>query len=152
MRFWDTSAVVPLLLEDAWAEIPAELARSDGALVVWWGTRVECLSALRRRERAGDVDAAGVEWASTVLEKLSDAWSEIEPASALRRQAERALAVHPLRAGDALQLAAAQVGAGMSPSGPSSCRSTVAFATRPRVRASPSSPRSSPRPEAQITA
>ncbi len=109
MRFWDASAVVPLLVEEAWTEIPADLARSDGALVVWWATRVECTSALRRRERAGDVDAAGVKRAATVLEKLRSAWSEVAPAEAVRREAERALAVHALRAGDAFQLAAARV-------------------------------------------
>ncbi len=42
-----------------------------------------------------------------ILDILRGAWSEVLPSENLRRRAERLLAVHPLRAADALQLAAA---------------------------------------------
>jgi hypothetical protein len=45
--------------------------------------------------------------ARQVLQQLADAWSEVQPSESLRGTAERLLAVHPLRAADALQLAAA---------------------------------------------
>jgi predicted nucleic acid-binding protein len=41
------------------------------------------------------------------LQQLADAWHEIDPSDAIRETAERFLRVHPLRAADALQLAAA---------------------------------------------
>ncbi len=54
MRFWDTSALVPLLLDqEATAEV-GELLSQDPEVAAWWGTPVECMSAaarLRREER-----------------------------------------------------------------------------------------------------
>ena len=107
MRFWDASALVPLLFSERWSERARKLLREDAAMVVWWGSRVECVSALRRRERESALDAAGARQAVALLDALASAWSEVLPSDALRAQAERALAVHPLRAPDALQLAAA---------------------------------------------
>jgi hypothetical protein len=43
------------------------------------------------------------------LAVLSESWAEVAPGPPVRVEAERALAVHPLRAADALQLAAALV-------------------------------------------
>lgn len=106
MRFWDASALTPLLVPEAWSPAAEGLARSDRAMVVWWGTRVECSSALRRRERAGALSAASVQRSFKLLEELASDWSEVAPVEAVRARAERALAVHALRAADALQLAA----------------------------------------------
>ena len=41
------------------------------------------------------------------LRKSYQSWTEIQPSEALRDTAERLLALHPLRAADALQLASA---------------------------------------------
>jgi hypothetical protein len=82
------------------------LFRDDPQMVVWWGTELECASALTRRERDGtgpSVTARRLER----LDELTAEWHEIEPSSTLRRTARRLLRVHPLRAGNALQLAAA---------------------------------------------
>jgi predicted nucleic acid-binding protein len=109
VRFWDTSAVVPLLVSEPWSKAMRSLLRSDDALTVWWATRVECASAVRQRERRG---ALKPEWVPKALERLGGlgaGWSEISPSEAVRAQAERAVAVHPLRAADALQLGAALV-------------------------------------------
>ena len=76
-------------------------------MVVWWGSRLECISALRRRERENQLGAADARQGMTLLDQLAGTWSELLPSDPLRAQAERALAVHPLRAADALQLAAA---------------------------------------------
>ena len=64
-------------------------------------------SALRRREREGALAAGDARRAVALLDALARAWSEVLPSDALRAQAERALAVHPLRSADALQLGAA---------------------------------------------
>jgi uncharacterized protein len=107
VRFWDSSAVAALLVEESRSVATRELLTDDRELAAWWGSRVECISALRRRERAGALDRHATEQALALLEELSDGWYEVLPGDALRVQAERALAVHPLRAADALQLAAA---------------------------------------------
>jgi hypothetical protein len=52
--------------------------------------------------------------ASRVLDRLRASWLEIEPSEALRQGAMRLLRVHPLRAADTLQLAAALVWAGIA--------------------------------------
>jgi uncharacterized protein len=117
MRFWDSSAVVPLLVEEpATADLLGSL-RNDPAIAVWWGTRLECVSALRRREREGALDATGVLQALKLLDTLSDGWIEVLASNAVRGAAERALAVHSLRAADALQLAAAITWRGGDPAG-----------------------------------
>ena len=107
MRFWDASAIVPLLFSERWSEPMGKVLREDPAMVVWWGSRVECISALRRRERENQLGAADARQGMTLLDQLAGTWSELLPSDPLRAQAERALAVHPLRAADALQLAAA---------------------------------------------
>jgi predicted nucleic acid-binding protein len=79
----------------------------DPAIVVWWATQVECVSAVARVEREGGGDPQSVEESLARLAKLARAWVEIEPSDHVRTTAQRLLRVHPLRAADALQLAAA---------------------------------------------
>lgn len=107
VRFWDTSAIIPLILEEPASGLARTLLEEDGDVVVWWATRVEAISALVRRTRESELDATGEAQARLVLVRLVDSWSEVQPTSRLRAAAERALAVHTLRAADALQLAAA---------------------------------------------
>lgn len=107
MRFWDASAVVPLLLAEPSSLRLRRLARTDPELVVWWGTEVECASAISRRRREDGLTEAGARAAFERLSRLSRMWQEAEPTDATREGARRLLRVHPLRAGDALQLAAA---------------------------------------------
>ena len=76
-------------------------------MVVWWVTRTECLSAFVRHARKGVLGVAGERQARQVLEALAESWIEIQPTETVRSGAERLLAVHPLRAADAFQLAAA---------------------------------------------
>ena len=56
MRFWDASAVVPLLVREPSTDALLELLREDDQIMVWWGTRVECVGALVRRFRPGGLD------------------------------------------------------------------------------------------------
>ncbi|MCJ7709424.1 MAG: type II toxin-antitoxin system VapC family toxin [Chloroflexi bacterium] len=107
MRFWDSSAIVPLLVNQASTAAVIGEAERDPEFVVWWGTVVECVSACTRLEREGRVTAAELGAAIDNLPALAASWQEVQPAARLRRTAERLLRVHPLRAADALQLAAA---------------------------------------------
>jgi predicted nucleic acid-binding protein len=87
--------------------------------MAWWATPAECVSALARLEREGRLDADAVTVAVQRLAALEAAWTEVQPVARLRQVAIRLLRVHPLRAADALQLAAAIVGAAEPPA----CRS-----------------------------
>jgi uncharacterized protein len=115
VKFWDSSAVVPLVVGEALSARIQALADRDPEMLVWWGTEVECASALTRREREGELDADAAQFAFEWLERLADRWVEIEPSEAVRETARRLLRVHPLRAADALQLAAAFVAADRRP-------------------------------------
>lgn len=111
MRFWDASAIVPLLVHDEGREtMLAELERDQG-MFVWWGTSVECVSAISRREREGAISLADATIAIERLHALSQSWQEVLATDAVRGTALRLLRVHALRAADSLQLAAAVVAA-----------------------------------------
>ncbi len=107
MRFWDSSAIVPLLVgESSSAAVMSEYDQ-DPEMLVWWATEVECVSELGRLEREASLDVASMNLALRRLDALTRAWLEIQPVARLRQTAVRLLRVHPLRAGDALQLSAA---------------------------------------------
>lgn len=106
VRFWESSAITPLLVVEASTDLVRGLARDERQMRVWWGTEVECLSAISRIERQG-TPARTVSIALQRLEEVADDWTEVAPTSAVREAAKRFLRVHPLRAGDAFQLAAA---------------------------------------------
>ena len=116
MRFWDASAIVPLLMTEAATKALQGRAGTDPAMLVWWATEVECASAIARLERDGALDAAAVNEAFDRLRRLGEGWHEVEPSDAVREAAVRFLRVHPIRAADALQLAAAFVAAERRPS------------------------------------
>ncbi len=117
MSFWDTSALVPLLVDEPTSAKARDLARRDPSLVVWWGTPVECASALLRRENEGSISTSRCLEARAALELLRQEWIEVMPSSVLRRYASTLLLRHRLRAADAFQLAAALVWAEGQPNG-----------------------------------
>ncbi|MBM3266331.1 MAG: PIN domain-containing protein [Candidatus Sericytochromatia bacterium] len=83
------------------------LFRADPELVVWWAAPVECASAIARLERDKDITESEAEAALGKLDSLAGAWSEVLPTNGVRITARRLLRTHPLRAADALHLAAA---------------------------------------------
>jgi predicted nucleic acid-binding protein len=109
VKFWDASAVVPLLVPEPSSDPLLALLAADTAMLIWWGTPVEVSSALARREREGKLSGVGVTRALDRLRTFAAAWSEILPVEAIRVTAQRLLRIHPLRAPDALQLAAAMM-------------------------------------------
>jgi len=111
VKFWDASAIVALLVAGPTTRRLQGLAARDPDMLVWWGSAVECGSALARLERAAALDVKGIALASHRLTQLANGWHEIEPSEIVRESAMRFLRVHPLRAADALQLAAAFIAA-----------------------------------------
>ena len=116
MKFWDASAIVPLLLIESTTKTVQSLAEKDPTIVVWWATEVECASAIARLERDDALDEAAATHAYHRLRHLAHAWHEVDPSDPVREAAVRFLRVHPLRRADALQLAAAFVAAERRPS------------------------------------
>lgn len=122
MRFWDASSIVPLVVGQPQSDaVQAELER-DPEVVVWWATRIECVSALARLDRERIREPRELAVAFDRLEALALAWREVASTDRVRQLAERILRVHPLRTGDALQLGAAIVAADGDPA-------TVPFVT-----------------------
>jgi len=111
VRYWDTSAVVALLANEARSDAVGDGHASDPVIVTWWATIIECESALTRRERQGENLGTG----RALLDLLVASWDEIPPADDVRRVARRLVRVHPLRGADAFQLAAAITAADGSP-------------------------------------
>ena len=115
MRFWDTSAIIPLIVREPHSDALRGLLEQDTGMVVWWATRVECVSAISRRARESTLDPEGEVSARELLNGLSESWTGAQPTARLRNLAEQVLATHPLRAADALQLAAALTWCGEQP-------------------------------------
>jgi len=107
VRFWDTSAVVPLLVEQESSTRVAAWVREDEAIALWTLTPVEVVSALRRLVRDNALEERDARLAEGRMDELVRACQvviDVEPVKAL---AARLLRLHPLRAFDALQLGAA---------------------------------------------
>ena len=115
MKFWDSSALVPLLAAERRTRAVQALYARDTDVVVWWGTQVECASAIARLERDGALSPSEAAESFSRLDALAPSWMQIDPSDEIREYARRFLRVHTLRAADALQLAAALVAAERRP-------------------------------------
>jgi predicted nucleic acid-binding protein len=107
VRFWDASAVVPLITEEDFSARVRSVLEEDDLMIVWWGTEIECVSALSRKRHHGVLAEDQFEQSIDLLIYLLERWAEIQPVHDLRVEAEYLLASYALRAADALQLAAA---------------------------------------------
>jgi len=117
MRFWDSSGLIPLFAHEAHSSIIEALAADDPEMVVWWASPVECGSALHRLRREGVFTPAAPAQVLVRLTQALDAANVVQPGDGLCATALRLLATHPLRAADALQLAAAMLWARGAPAG-----------------------------------
>lgn len=115
MKYWDSSALVPLCVDEASSPRMREIYRADPTVVTWWGSEIECVSAFARLEREGAMTTEMVSEAVARLRSLGAAWHEVQPTQALRDTAVRLLRVHPLRSADSVQLAAAVIAADREP-------------------------------------
>lgn len=115
MKFWDTSALIPLVVDEpATAEV-SQLLDDDGDVIVWMLTSVELLSALGRLGRVapdlGDL-LPGIRLDAL---DLFSKWAAVTHIEGVKRRAERLVGVHPLTAADAMQLGAALLASGDRP-------------------------------------
>jgi len=115
MRYWDSSAILPLVVNESKSINMLALIDQDPAMVTWWATKVECVSALARLERANALDVRDMRAALMRLDALSRGWIEVPALDDVRMHATRLLRTHVLRAADALQLAAAIIASNFEP-------------------------------------
>jgi hypothetical protein len=104
--FWDTSALLPLCVRQKQTSQANALYTRYG-LGVWWGTPVEIMSGLTRMKRSKEIDHHQFLAGSQTAQYLADAWESVNPSKKLAAHACTLLELYPLRAADALQLAAA---------------------------------------------
>lgn len=107
MKFWDSSAIVPLVVQEADSEVVRDLLGHDPDMLVSALTSVEVTSALWRRIRNGDLTESARNQALDALTVLEGVWNQALDVAQVAARARRLLAAHPLRAADACQLAAA---------------------------------------------
>jgi predicted nucleic acid-binding protein len=115
--FWDTSALIPLVLPEPRSGVLTDAVTADREVTVWWGTPVECLSATYRRHRDSPLPGPVLNGALMRLRALVEDADTVAPTDDVRGRAGRLVASHPLRAADALQLAAALVWCEEQPAG-----------------------------------
>ena len=109
MNFWDTSALVALSVEEPHRQTALRVLEADEHIVVWWGTSIEYVAAIARRERDGRLTTDEVAAHLSRFNALSQVWYEVQPSQRIKTVAQRLLRVHPLRVADSMQLASALV-------------------------------------------
>jgi predicted nucleic acid-binding protein len=107
MRFWDSSALVAVAMEEKATRSVRALSREDPELVVWILSEVEIASALWRRRRENELTEVVRREAQRQMDLALSNAVTVADVPAVARRARRLLAAHTLRAADAMQLAAA---------------------------------------------
>jgi uncharacterized protein len=107
VTFWDSSAVVPLVVDQEMSARMVDWVAADAAIVLWTLTPVEVVSALRRLVREQALEEELAHRAEARLGEIVDASQVVIDVEPVKTLGIRLLRVHPLRAFDALQLGAA---------------------------------------------
>ncbi|MGB6690967.1 MAG: type II toxin-antitoxin system VapC family toxin [Terracidiphilus sp.] len=104
--FWDSSALVPLCITQSKSSV-AEAIYAKWAIVTWWATEVEIRSGLTRLKRMGSITPNQFLSGKRLAQRLVQSWLSVHESENITKDACSLLEDHPLRAADALQLAAA---------------------------------------------
>ena len=107
MRYWDASALVPLVVTEPNSELVRTWLAEDDHIVTWAWSRTEITSAIERRAREGSLSRPQRREALRRFDAFAESWDEVIELLAVRSRATALLARHPLRAADAGQLGAA---------------------------------------------
>jgi hypothetical protein len=109
MRFWDSSALIPLLVHEEASDAMRSILSDDPRIAASVITPIEIESALWRRRHHDEMDAEQHMAAEEMFAELTASWSEIADIISAQRIALDLLSRHALRAADAIQLATAIV-------------------------------------------
>lgn len=107
MRYWDASALVPLIVAEPDSESVRTWLSEDDHIVTWVWTCTEIIGAIERRAREGSLSRLQRRDVLERFNAFADSWDEVTEVLAVRSRANALLARHPLRAADAGQLGAA---------------------------------------------
>lgn len=107
MRFWDSSALIQLFVDQTDTERVRQLYLDGSPVVVWWGTQVECVRAFCKLSADHVIPRRSLDLVLSLFADNWKLWFEVQPADEVRRRANDAARKHLLRAADALQLGAA---------------------------------------------
>ena len=107
MRYWDASALVPLVVAEPHSGVVRTWLSEDDRIVTWAWTRIEIVGAIERRVREGSLSRLQRREVLRRFDAFAESWDEVTDVLAVRARANALLARHPLRAADAGQLGAA---------------------------------------------
>jgi hypothetical protein len=96
--FWDSSAIVPTIIHAPESSVLVALLRADAGPSLWWGSPVECQSALYRHHRDGRLSQTPLADGLHRLAGLVEQADLVAPTGRLRDRAGTLVATHPLRA------------------------------------------------------
>jgi len=116
MKFWDASALVPLLLPEKQTDYCLRIFKGDQEILLWCLSRVEVASALTRRLREQALPFDRFQAAKMRFHRIFESAYQVTALEKVMNRAVRLLEVHPLRAADACQLASSLVATGEDPS------------------------------------
>jgi hypothetical protein len=115
VRFWDSSALVALIVEQAGTAKVRALRTADVEIAAWMLSDIEMRSAIERLRREGVLSRAQAQIDAQDAERIWNQCRAIDHVNAVKLRAKRLLAHHALRGADALQLAAALLAADDDP-------------------------------------
>jgi len=108
LRFWDSSALIPVILDELSSDTVRALMKDDPHIVASHLTPVELTSSLWRRRHHGKLPAAVHLQADASFAEITRRWSAIAAPEAVER-AINLLSRHSLRAADSVQLGSALI-------------------------------------------
>jgi predicted nucleic acid-binding protein len=104
--FWDTSALIPLCVHQKQSKLASKLFAGYG-IAVWWATPLEIISGLTRLARMKEITRDQFLVGKQREESLAQVWDIVSPSRSILIHARLLVGSYPLRAADALQMAAA---------------------------------------------
>jgi predicted nucleic acid-binding protein len=107
LRYWDSSALIPLLLTEPRTPEILEIYRQDPAMAVWCLTPYEIWAAIARRRKEGRLRSPDIRTLRVRLSALARDWTVIRDPDAIGKTAYRILDVHGLGPAQAIQISAA---------------------------------------------
>ena len=109
--FWDSSVLISLCAAQP-STTHALSLYGQYRIVIWWATPIEMTSAFMRLLRDGTIDADAYHQMQRQADGYAKQWTMMSPSAGIAASARRMLEQYPLRAADALQLAAAMAWCG----------------------------------------
>lgn len=107
MRYWDASALVPLIVSEPTSDWARGKLAEDDRIITWVWSHTEIVSAIERQAREGLLSRSQRRGVLGRLNAFAAHWDEVADILAVRRRANVLLARYALRAADAGQLGAA---------------------------------------------